>query len=163
MFDLSDLLRWCETEKKTLATVDGFVDLSTPVGPLLVTVVVWAAQEERRLIIERTREARVFARLNGNYVLVTAPYGYRAVRGEDRKLRFAEDPEQAEVICHIAGRILDGVSVYAVCAELNTRGVDTPAVARAKRRTVERPDRAAAARSVVSGQPPTRGRGARPT
>jgi site-specific DNA recombinase len=94
MFDLSDLLRWCEPEKKTLATVDGFVDLSTPVGPLLVTIMVWAAQEERRLITERTREARRFARLNGNYVLGTVPYGYRAVRGEDRKLRFAEDPSR---------------------------------------------------------------------
>jgi site-specific DNA recombinase len=29
MFDLSDVLRWCETEKKTLATVDGFGRVTT--------------------------------------------------------------------------------------------------------------------------------------
>jgi hypothetical protein len=45
-------------------------------------MMVWAAQEERRLITERAHEAREFARLNGNYVLVTVPYGYRAARGD---------------------------------------------------------------------------------
>jgi DNA invertase Pin-like site-specific DNA recombinase len=85
MFDLSDLLRRCETETKTLIMVDGFVDLATPVGPLLATIMVWAAQEERRLITERTHGAREFAKLNGNYVLGAILYGHRTAPGSSRK------------------------------------------------------------------------------
>jgi hypothetical protein len=43
---------------------------------------VWAAQEERQLITERTHEAREFTKLNGNYVLGAIFYGYRAARGD---------------------------------------------------------------------------------
>ncbi len=118
-----DLRQWCDEHGKTLVSVAESLDLSTAVGRMFVNLLAMFAQFERERASPRRSEAAVKlardGKLNGGHRAVG--HGFR--RGPDG--RPEARPDEAAVLRRIAGLIMDGLTLTAVCERLTADGVRT--------------------------------------
>jgi DNA invertase Pin-like site-specific DNA recombinase len=102
-----------------LASVDGEVDLSTPQGRFVARVKGALARAEAENISRRIRRKQLELAEAG---LVSSggirPYGYT-----DDRMHIVI--EEAEVICEVARRVLDGESLRGIAHDLDRRGIAT--------------------------------------
>lgn len=116
--ELEEYIEACEGAHTDTVTVQaGELDLSTPSGRMVARMLGAAARHESEHKAERVRRARQQAAEKGE---AHGPlgYGYNA----DQTI----NPAQAAVIREVADRILAGETLYAIAADLNSRGVVTP-------------------------------------
>jgi DNA invertase Pin-like site-specific DNA recombinase len=107
LVDFAGLLARARAEGWNVVALDLGVDLSTPAGEFLANVMASAAQWERRIIGQRTREAMAIKRAQG--VWVSRPVSI--------------PPTLAGRIRRMRGR---GMTLQAICDRLNREGVPTP-------------------------------------
>jgi DNA invertase Pin-like site-specific DNA recombinase len=106
----------------TLLSVADNIDTRTASGILVLNVLMSVAQWERQAIGERTKDAMVHKREQGQRTSLHAPYGFRIAA--DGKTLVADDAEQA-----LLGAIRDarsrGLSQRAIVGELERQGFTT--------------------------------------
>jgi DNA invertase Pin-like site-specific DNA recombinase len=116
-------------------------DLNTADGRNVARILAANDAAESERIGERVaREARQRAE-NGQWHGGWAPLGYQFTydTGDPPRVTGLEpDPVRAPIIAEMARRVIDGESLYALCRELNRRGVLTAPGAKAKQGTMWR-------------------------
>ncbi len=65
LLDFAEIMRWAQSEGWNLVALDLGIDLSTPAGEFLASVMASAAQWERRIIGQRTKEALAARKASG--------------------------------------------------------------------------------------------------
>ena len=111
-----------------LVSVAESLDLTTPGGKFVATILAAFAEMEAATIADRTLAGIDAARKLGRWV-GNAPYGYRLlpIPGVERAKTLAPDPQAAEIVRELARRALDGEPLYALAMDLNRRGILTSA------------------------------------
>lgn len=104
--DFAGLIERAKRGGWALAALDVDIDMTTPTGELMATVIAAMAQYERRLIGQRTRDALAAKRAEGVRL------------GRPRQL-------PADVVARIVARRGEGASMSAIARELNTDDVPT--------------------------------------
>lgn len=128
--DLEEFIALIDRHAVAVYTVvAGDVDLSTPIGRMIARQLGTFARYESEHRSERTaaalRQSALLGRWSGR-----RPYGYDLVRDEhgapvgDGRLIIV--PHEARVVREAAKRVLAGETVYAVCRDLQGRGVPSP-------------------------------------
>jgi len=130
--DTLDLVEWLDDRGKTLRTIQDGVNSSSGTGKLMITILAAVAQAERTFTMERLAATRVHLRRGGWHQQGTAPYGYRTEQVErddqpgKKGWRWVIDDDAQKVIHRIVRRAIDGVSVSAICDELNREAIPPP-------------------------------------
>jgi site-specific DNA recombinase len=100
-----DILKLVDTKlkRKALVSVYEQLDVSTPQGRVMLTVMASFAQYEREVIAQRTRSALQHKKANG-VKLGALPFGYRRIKGANGKVlqTVVDDAEQL-----VLARVLD--------------------------------------------------------
>jgi DNA invertase Pin-like site-specific DNA recombinase len=130
LIDFAGLLARAQTEGWNVVALDLGVDLSTPHGEFLANVMASAAQWERRMIGQRTREALAVKRANG------VRLGRPSTIGDD-------------LAATIRDMRASGATLQSICDRLNDARIATPrggttwrpTSLRAVLRGIESPDR----------------------
>jgi DNA invertase Pin-like site-specific DNA recombinase len=104
--DFAGLIERAKRGGWALAALDVDIDMTTPTGELMATVIAAMAQYERRLIGQRTRDALAAKRAEGVRL------------GRPRQLPDA-------TVARIVARRGEGISMSAIARELNADGVPT--------------------------------------
>jgi DNA invertase Pin-like site-specific DNA recombinase len=107
LIDFAGLLTRAQAEGWNVVALDLGVDLSTPSGEFLANVMASAAQWERRIIGQRTKDALAARRADG--VQLGRP-----------------SSTKAEVAKRIRRMRRNGLTLQAICDKLNAQGVETP-------------------------------------
>lgn len=117
--ELEEYISVCEATAAPTATVTASpLDLTTPSGRMVARMLGAAARGEVEHSIERIKRAKLQAAVTGKY------------RGGRRPFGYARDgvtvlPEEATEIVKAADALLSGMSVRAITADLNARGIRT--------------------------------------
>lgn len=107
---------------RSLMSVSESIDTRTAAGRMVLNIMMTVAQWERETIVERTRGAMAFKRGRGERVSGRIPYGFR-LAADGRTL--APVPEEAGLVADVAALQASGLSLRAIAAELDRRGVPT--------------------------------------
>ncbi|MGV0695857.1 recombinase family protein [Mycobacterium paraintracellulare] len=127
LFDLADLIRWCQENAVALVSAtEAFVDLTAPFGDIVALLVAKVAEMELEAISERNASAFRHNFSKGKYRGGIPPWGYLPERDESGDWRLVQDPEQVEVILEVAQRVLAGEPLRAIAHDLTKRQVLTP-------------------------------------
>lgn len=106
LLDFAGLMADAQRAGWNLVALDLGIDLSTPAGEFMASVMASAAQWERRIIGQRTRDALAVKRAAG--------------------VRLGRPGNQsADVLARITGRRAEGASLRTIADELNTDAVPT--------------------------------------
>ena len=125
---LAKLFGWCLDHDKTVISASESIDLSTPTGRLIATVIGFLAEGELEAMRERQLSSRRKLREAARWPGGKPPYGYRAVDNPDGYGKVLEiDPHAYPVVRRIVDAVLDGVPVARICNELNAEGAVSPA------------------------------------
>lgn len=132
------LAEWAKANGKTIASVEDSIDLSTPMGLALFSLIAAFAQGELEAIRFRARSSFEHLVKTGRHRGGNTPYGYRAVKAEDGKgwVLVPDDygTNTAGTLREIVRRLLDdGESINAVCRWLNQDLSATPTAMDAQR------------------------------
>ncbi len=121
---LRDLGMWAELlDDSAVRILTPQLDTAQSAGRLLLSITATMAEEESATKAVRVTDGKNRQRANGEYLGGTAPLGYR--RSENGGLVL--DPSAAETMRLAVSLFLDdGLSVRAVCMELNARGILSP-------------------------------------
>lgn len=111
----------------TLVDVQGQVDLTSPYGRFVTTIMVAFAQMEREMIQGRILRSRAALRTAGRWLGGAAPYGYRIVPDGTGGKRLEIDPEPADNLQEVIRRVVSGVTLTSEVERLNATGVLSPA------------------------------------
>ncbi|MFE3430044.1 recombinase family protein [Streptomyces sp. NPDC059171] len=124
------LAEWCDRHGKQLATVEGDIDLSSPMGRILFQLIASFAEGELEAIKARAKSSYTHLMREGRWRGGFVPYGYRPEKqetGEGWKLVPDEyGLNTAETAREIVRRIIDGESANSVCRWLNENRSKTP-------------------------------------
>jgi site-specific DNA recombinase len=121
------LHEWMQGEGKSLVSVSDGIDTGTKMGGILFGLLATFAQAELETMRERARASFAHLVKVGRWRGGVPPYGYRPEPMADGKgYRLVVDDATAEHLRDIVRRVLDGTSVNALVAELNTEGMPTP-------------------------------------
>ncbi|MFF3330000.1 recombinase family protein [Streptomyces sp. NPDC002888] len=110
----------------TLADVQGQVDLTSPYGRFVTTIMVAFAQMEREVTQSRILRSRAELRRAGRWLGGAAPYGYRIVPDGMGGKRLEVDEVSAEVLRNVIRRVISGVTLSQEVGRLNHEGVLCP-------------------------------------
>jgi len=120
--EMEDFIDLVERTKIKVLLLDGFVDFTTAKGIKNARHDTAAAKYESDRKGERLRLMHEDIAAQGRWKGGPRPYGYRPPKG-DRRGQLDVVPEEAEVIRAAAAQVLAGRSLYAICGDLNARGV----------------------------------------
>ncbi|WP_328536425.1 recombinase family protein [Streptomyces sp. NBC_00344] len=120
------LVETLDTGGTTLVDVQGQVDLTSPYGRFVTTIMVAFAQMERELIQGRILRSRVELRRAGRWLGGAAPYGFRIVPDGAGGKRLEVEPDTAEVLREVVRRVSAGVTLSSEADRLNRTGVLSP-------------------------------------
>lgn len=125
--DFLDLAHEAETHDVALISATEPIDLSTPIGQAMVSVMATFAELERRTVGIRTASAISHLRRVGRISGGRQPYGYKGVPAPDGQgfVREVDEP-QAEAVRLMVDAVLSGESRLSVARTLNEGGVETP-------------------------------------
>jgi site-specific DNA recombinase len=110
-----ELIRWCETNGKTLVSVAESLDFSTAAGRMFAGILAQFAEFERERMSERRKEAADKARLDGRYDGRKGPFGYAA---EPVTRRLVQDPLYGPLGRQMANWRIDGRTYAWISREL---------------------------------------------
>lgn len=126
LFDLADLIRWCQEHRIALVSAtEAFLDLTSPFGDIIALLVAKVAELELAAISERNRSAAQHNLRAGKYRGGPTPWGYMPVHTEEG-WRLVPDAEQVAVIHEVVDRVLKGEALRSVAHDLTDRAVLTP-------------------------------------
>lgn len=109
-----------------LVSVAESLDLTTPTGRFVATILAAFAEMEAATIAERVAAGIAGARRLGRWAGGAAPYGFRIVPAPDGPgYVLAPDPETAPYVREAAERVLAGESLYRIANDFNARGIPT--------------------------------------
>lgn len=119
--DLDTLItRWFGDGRRALLSVGEQIDTRSAAGRLVLNVLASVSQWEREAIGERTAAALAHKRERGERV-GQVPFGYRVAADG---VTLEEEPAEQEALATIAELRDAGMSIRAVAAELEARGVE---------------------------------------
>lgn len=129
-----------------VVSVEESIDMTTPVGRVVATILAAFAQLEASTIAARVSGAKRHLAEVGRWAGGTVPYGWRAVRREGQPGWYLErDPKTSPFVEGAARLVLGGGSVYSALRWLESEGAPLPAASQGTRkgagwnyRTVER-------------------------
>ncbi|MFJ6725946.1 recombinase family protein [Streptomyces sp. NPDC091281] len=131
------LAEWCDRTGKQLATAEGDIDLSSPMGRILFQLIASFAEGELEAIKARAKSSYAHLMQEGRWRGGKVPYGYRpekAETGDGWKLVPDEyGLNTAGTLREIVRRIIGGESANSVCRWLNEDPTKTPASVDAQR------------------------------
>ncbi|MEU3297319.1 recombinase family protein [Streptomyces longwoodensis] len=110
----------------TIADVNGQVDLTSPYGRFVTTIMVAFAEMEREVIKSRILRSRAELRRAGRWLGGAAPYGYRIVPDGTGGKRLEVDETSAAVLRKVITRVISGVTLSQEVDRLNREGVLSP-------------------------------------
>ncbi|MER7440465.1 recombinase family protein [Micromonospora avicenniae] len=109
-----------------LVSVAESLDMTTPSGRFVATILAAFAEMEAATIAKRTADGIADVRRLGRWAGGPAPYGYQvAPRADGPGYTLVPDPDTAAVVREAAERVLDGESLYRIANDFNARGVPT--------------------------------------
>jgi site-specific DNA recombinase len=131
-------------EEFTLVSVRDNLDLGTPTGRFVATILAAFAEMEREMIAARTKDARAIIDAQGRFAGGRVPYGYQVVENPNGNGKIlVPQPEESALLTSIAQDIIAGGSLFAAVQRLNS-GELPPRVGKMWRTT--------ALRNVLSGE-----------
>lgn len=115
-----------EAAGAALASVAESLDLTTPGGRFVATILAAFAEMESATTAERVKASIKTVRRARRFPGGRVPYGYRTAKNPDGPGRVLEpDPVTSAVVREMADRVLAGESAYAISQDLNKRGIKT--------------------------------------
>ena len=120
--DLGRLIetRFGAADGPALLSVAESIDTRSAAGRLVLNILASVSQWEREAIGERTSTALAHKRANGEYTGGDVPHGYRLASDG---VRLEDNPAESRALDLIRQLRADGMSIRALAAELNARGV----------------------------------------
>lgn len=110
-----------------LVSVAENLDLTTPSGRFVATILQAFAEMEAAMISTRTKEAVAYLAREGRHRGGLAAFGWRGVlRTDGPGYRLALDPERAPIVREAVDRITAGEPISAVVEDFNARGLASP-------------------------------------
>lgn len=137
--NLNRLVVWCHDHDKTLVSATEGIDISTPIGRLITSVISFLAEGELEAIRERNRGSRAKLRELARWPGGKPPFGYQAVKNPEGGWRLEVDPHAAGIVARIVRGYLDGSSLTSIARTLTAEGVPTPAQYYRRRNAPEAP------------------------
>ena len=135
LFDFADLLSEFEKHGVSFVSTTQLIDTSTPMGRMMLGILMTFAQYEREVIAERIRDKISATKKKGMWVGGRVPFGYRV---ENHKL--VPGPVEAERVRFLFKRYVECGSPTLVAREMNAKGwktrVGNPWVAQTVRKTL---------------------------
>lgn len=123
---ISALMNYLIDHGKSLVCVNDPIDLSTPIGKMIVYILATIAEMDLANISAGNARAYQDAREEGRFKGGTWPAGYLARKVEDGYRLFPDEDGLAPVMRSIVRRVLDGDRFTKIISDLNQRGVPTP-------------------------------------
>ena len=117
--NLNRLFVWCADNDKTIVSATEGIDLSTPVGRLIASVLGFLAEGELDAIKERTKAGRKKVVESGRWPGGAAPFGFEKVKLDGGGFKLKTRADQVLVLKRIRDDILAGLSMEAVAKRLN--------------------------------------------
>lgn len=124
--NLNRLIVWCHDHGKTIVSTTEGIDIATPIGRLITSVISFLAEGELEAIRERTRASRTKLRELARWPGGKPPFGYRPVKADGGGYRLEIDPHAKAIVDRIVGEFVDGASLSRIAQELTSEGVPTP-------------------------------------
>lgn len=123
---LNDVIKWCLEHDKTIMSCQESIDISTPGGRLIASIIGFLAEGEREAIRERTRSSQQKLRELGRWGGGKVFYGYRPAEREDAGWELVPDEHSSKVLEGIIDKVLSGQSTESIARELNEAGELSP-------------------------------------
>lgn len=123
--DFLNLLAELDKHGKSIISLDPNLDFSTPMGRLVANVLMSFAEFEREMISSRIKDAHAAIVGNKGYAGGSLPFGYMAVKGENKGWIYEQDPLYAPIVKEMASKILGGASMRQVATWLNSEDIPT--------------------------------------
>ncbi|WJN63382.1 serine integrase [Streptomyces phage phiScoe55] len=123
MSDLSRMIDWSHRYEKNLISKNDPIDLSTPLGKMMVTLLGGIAEIEAANTKARVESLWDYNKTQSEWLVGKPPYGYTTARDEHGKNRLVIDPQAAEALHYARERIIAGLSNSATAVELKERGM----------------------------------------
>lgn len=110
-----------------VVAVEQSIDMTTPEGRLIASVLAIFAEYEATAISARVAAARQYLLRNGRVVGGTIPFGWQSVPNPDGQgFVLSQDEERIGYVRTMAERTLAGRSIYSTVQWLNDEGVPSP-------------------------------------
>lgn len=123
--DFSALVEEAGGKGVALASVSEGLDLTTPAGRFVATILAAFAEMEAATIRARIMDSRAHLREAGRFAGGVVPYGYAAAPREGGGRTLVPYAAEAAVVQDAAADVLAGRPLYAVVRRLNDAGVPT--------------------------------------
>lgn len=122
--DFMTLAEEAEASGVALVSVKESLDLSTPTGRFVATILAGFAEMEAATIRERSLAGQRKARAMGRFLGGVPAYGYTtAPHPSGSGTTLVVDPEESALVRDLAARVLDGETIYSLTRDLNARGI----------------------------------------
>jgi DNA invertase Pin-like site-specific DNA recombinase len=122
MGDLSRMIAWAKRYEKNLISKNDPIDLSTPLGEMMVVLLGGIAQIEAANTKTRVESLWNYNKTQAEWLVGKPPYGYATAR-VDGKTKLVVDEQAREALHYARTRILEGGSSRAVAKELVDKGL----------------------------------------
>lgn len=129
IMDLHHVIQWCKKYGKDLIAVKDPIDLSSPFGEMMATMIAGMARIEAANTGTRLESLWKHNRLEERWSIGKPTYGYQTVKTDDG-LRLEFNEKEVKVIRWMASRILAGKSFYSIGKVLTRAKVRPPNVSK---------------------------------
>jgi site-specific DNA recombinase len=124
VLDWSRIREEADAANVALVSVADGLDLTTPGGRFVATILQAFAEMEAAMISTRTKEAVAYLAREGRHRGGNAPFGWRIVTRDDGPgYRLALDPETSPIVREAVDRVLAGETAWAIQTDFNRRGL----------------------------------------
>jgi DNA invertase Pin-like site-specific DNA recombinase len=125
MQDLSEMIGWSKRYGKNLISKNDPIDLSTPAGEIMVTLLGGIAQIEAANTKTRVESLWNYNKTQAEWLVGKPPYGYTTARDKDGKNRLVHHPEQAPALRRAYELVMAGTSSRQAVATMKEEGLAT--------------------------------------
>ncbi|APC43293.1 hypothetical protein Joe_53 [Streptomyces phage Joe] len=123
MSDLSRMIDWSNRYEKNLISKNDPIDLSTPLGKMMVTLLGGIAEIEAANTKARVESLWDYNKTQSEWLVGKPPYGYTTARDEQGKNRLVIDPKASEALHLTRLHLLEGGSVRSFVPVLKEKGL----------------------------------------
>lgn len=122
MGDLSRMIEWAQRYEKNLISKNDPIDLSTPLGKMMVTLLGGIAEIEAANTKARVESLWDYNKTQDEWLVGKPPYGYTTARDQGGKNRLVIEPAAADVLRFAREFIIDGGSARGCAKALKDEG-----------------------------------------